>query len=53
MAELRWQLEYKITWRVGRLLIADRWFPSSKTCSGCSAVKTKLRVSDRTFHCDR
>jgi putative transposase len=53
MAELRRQLEYKTTWRGGRLIVADRWFPSSKTCSDCGAVTAKLRLSERTFHCDR
>ena len=39
--ELRRQLEYKTVWNGGRTIVADRWFPSSKTCSGCGAVKTK------------
>ena len=52
MGELRRQLEYKTGWRGGRLVVADRWFPSSKTCSACGAVKTKLRLSERTFRCD-
>ena len=42
-AEIRRQLAYKTAWNGGRLLVADRWYPSSKTCSGCGAVKTKLR----------
>jgi putative transposase len=33
-------------------VIADRWFPSSKTCSGCGAVKAKLPLSVREYHCD-
>jgi IS605 OrfB family transposase len=49
--EIRRQLAYKTTWRGSRLLLADRWFPSSKTCSGCSAVKTKLLLSERTYVC--
>ena len=32
-AEIRRQLAYKTTWNGGRLLVADRWYPSSKTCS--------------------
>jgi putative transposase len=52
MGELRRQLDYKTRWRGGRLVVADRWYPSSKTCSGCGAVKTKLRLSERTFRCD-
>ena len=35
----------------GRLVVADRWYPSSKTCSACGTVKTKLALSERTYHC--
>jgi putative transposase len=50
-AEMRRQLAYKTEWNGGRLIVADRWFPSSKTCSGCGAVKTKLALSERTYTC--
>jgi len=30
---------------------ASRFYPSSKTCSGCGAVKTKLHLSEREYHC--
>jgi IS605 OrfB family transposase len=50
-AEIRRQLAYKAGWNGGRLLIADRWYPSSKTCSGCGAVKAKLALSERVYHC--
>ena len=50
-AEVRRQLEYKTAWRGGTLVVADRWFASSKTCSGCGAVKAKLALSERTFVC--
>jgi putative transposase len=43
---------YKTAWNGGTLILADRWYPSSKTCSGCGAVKTKLALSERTYHCD-
>jgi len=49
--ELRRQLTYKTGWGGGRLLVADRWYPSSKTCSGCGTVKTKLALSERTYRC--
>jgi IS605 OrfB family transposase len=49
--EIRRQLAYKTTWGGGRLIVADRWYPSSKTCSGCGVVKTKLRLSERVFAC--
>ena len=51
-AEIRRQLTYKTGWGGGRLVVADRWYPSSKTCSGCGAVKTKLALSERTYTCD-
>ena len=33
-------------------MAADRFYPSSKTCSACGAVKAKLRLADRVFTCD-
>lgn len=53
MGELRRQVEYKAAWAGGRTHLANRWYPSSKTCSGCGAVKAKLRLSERTFRCDQ
>jgi IS605 OrfB family transposase len=50
-AELRRQVEYKAAWRGGRVIVADRWFASSKTCSGCGTVKAKLALSERTYAC--
>jgi putative transposase len=50
-AEIRRQLAYKTQWHGGRLVVADRWFASSKTCSGCGAVKAKLALSERTYVC--
>ncbi|MFZ3560615.1 IS607 family element RNA-guided endonuclease TnpB [Streptomyces sp. BH055] len=50
--EIRRQLAYKTRRRGTRLLIAGRWYPSSKTCSGCGAVKAKLPLSTRVFVCD-
>jgi putative transposase len=50
--ELRRQLTYKSAWRGGSLIVAERFYPSSKTCSRCGAVKTKLHLSQRVFDCD-
>jgi putative transposase len=50
--EIRRQLAYKTTWNGGQLVLADRWFPSSKTCSGCGVVKAKLPLRTRVFRCD-
>jgi putative transposase len=48
-AEIRRQLDYKTRRRhATRLVVADRWYPSSKTCSGCGAVKAKLPLHVRT-----
>jgi transposase len=43
---------YKTQWNGGRLILAGRWYPSSKTCSGCGAVKATLALSERTYCCD-
>jgi len=51
--EIRRQLEYKTAWNGGRVVLADRWFPSSKTCSGCGAVKAKLPLSERMYNCTK
>lgn len=50
--EFRRQLEYKTRWYGSQLAICDRWFPSSKACSACGAVKTKLALSERTYTCE-
>ncbi|WP_284575888.1 IS607 family element RNA-guided endonuclease TnpB [Streptomyces sp. 2P-4] len=51
--EIRRQLAYKTRQRhATRLVAADRWYPSSKTCSGCGAVKAKLPLHVRTYECD-
>ncbi|WP_328688145.1 IS607 family element RNA-guided endonuclease TnpB [Streptomyces phaeochromogenes] len=51
--EIRRQLDYKTRQRhATRLAVADRWYPSSKTCSGCGAVKAKLPLHIRTYACD-
>jgi putative transposase len=46
------QLKYKTGWADSRLEPADRFYPSSKTCSDCGAVKAKLSLSERVFTCD-
>lgn len=50
--EFRRQLEYKVKMNGGRLVVIDRWYPSSKTCSSCGLVKEKLLLSERTFTCE-
>jgi IS605 OrfB family transposase len=52
LAELRRMLAYKTTWYGSRLVVADRFYPSSKTCSACGWVKAKLTLAERTFTCE-
>jgi putative transposase len=49
---LRRMLGYKAAWRGGTLIIAGRFYPSSKKCPGCGAVKAKLSLSERTYTCE-
>ncbi len=49
--EFRRQLEYKCD-RAGRhLIVIDRWYPSSKTCSSCGHLLASLSLSTRTWQC--
>lgn len=49
---IRQFLEYKCA-RYGTLLLkVNRWFPSSKMCSGCGHVKEKLSLSEREYICE-
>jgi putative transposase len=50
--ELRRQLTYKSEIYGTLLVIADRWFPSSKTCSNCQTVKDSLSLAERIFKCE-
>lgn len=50
-AEVRRQLTYKTERADVRLVVADRWFASSKTCSECGTAKAKLALSERTYIC--
>ena len=49
--ELRRQIEYKAQWRGVTVIIADRWFPSSKTCHVCGQIHD-MPLSQRTLVCD-
>jgi putative transposase len=50
-AEFGRQLTYKCQWYGSRLVVADRWYPSSKTCSACGQVTAELSLSTRIFQC--
>ena len=51
MHEFKRQLSYKAEWNGIRVVKADRWYPSSKTCSSCGSVKGDLSRSDRVYMC--
>ena len=51
MYEFRRQLEYKAGWYGSRIVVAKRFYASSKTCSRCGSVR-ELKLSQRVFICD-
>lgn len=50
--EFRRQIEYKSAWNNISVIIADRFFPSSKLCSCCGNIKKDLKLSDRIYKCE-
>ena len=50
--EFRRQLEYKCKWNNVNLIIANRWYPSSKLCSSCGNRKKKLSLKERIYVCE-
>ena len=50
--EFRRQIEYKSAWNNILVIIADRFFPSSKLCSCCGKIKKDLKLSDRIYKCE-
>ena len=50
--EFRPQIEYKSAWNNTLVIIADRFFPSSKLCSCCGNIKKDLKLSDRINKCE-
>jgi putative transposase len=51
--EFKRQLQYKSEMYGCDLVIADKWFASSKTCSCCGDKKEKLSLRERTFNCEK
>ncbi len=50
MGEFRRQLEYKTLWYGSRLIVADRFYASTKTCSACGHAQS-IALSERTYRC--
>jgi putative transposase len=49
--QFRERLTTKIVANGGTVVLADQWFPSSKTCHHCGHIHQQLRLSDRIFNC--
>ena len=52
LSEFRRILTYKCEQNGTELIVADRWYPSSKTCSCCGNIKHDLKLSDRIYMCN-
>jgi len=52
MYEFRRQLEYKGAWYGCEVLLADRFYPSTKRCSQCGQVKPEMSLGEREYRCD-
>jgi putative transposase len=50
--EFKRQMKYKCEFNGIEFVEADRWYPSSKTCSECGHIKPKLSLSVRTYICE-
>ncbi|MFQ6226491.1 RNA-guided endonuclease InsQ/TnpB family protein [Nocardia sp. NPDC002869] len=50
-SEFRTMLEYKACWYGREVIAVDRWFPSSKLCSDCGAVRDRLPLNVREWTC--
>ncbi|MBD2505117.1 RNA-guided endonuclease InsQ/TnpB family protein [Anabaena azotica] len=50
--EFRRQLTYKCEFYGSKLVVVDRFYPSSKTCAECGTKKVTLLLSEREFHCE-
>lgn len=50
--EIQRQTRYKTEWYGGEFVEIGRWFPSSKLCPACGAIKSDLKLSDRVFICE-
>ena len=46
------QIQYKCLWNKIKFIEADRFYPSSKTCSECGSVKKQLKLSEREYICE-
>ncbi len=52
LREFRRQMEYKAGWKQIQVIVADRWYPSSKKCCCCGKIKKDLKLSERIYRCE-
>lgn len=52
-SEFRTMLEYKTKWYGSKLILAPRYYPSSKTCSECGHVVKEMPLAIRKWHCEK
>jgi len=53
LSEFRRQIEYKAAYAGVQVKKVSRWYPSSKTCSGCGWIHDDLTLADRVFCCQQ
>lgn len=53
LGELHRQLKYKQEWRGGKVVEIDRFFPSTKTCSGCGYINQDMTLAIREWECPK
>lgn len=51
MGEFRRQIEYKAAWTGRKVVVVDRWAPTSKTCSQCGSYQQKMPLHLREWTC--
>jgi putative transposase len=51
LGEIRRQLTYKAAWLGRTVVVVDRFYPSSKTCSGCGQHHAGLQLRERSWQC--
>jgi putative transposase len=52
MAEFKRQMTYKGQWYGCKVVVANRYYPSSKRCSSCGCEKKELHLSEREYRCE-
>ncbi len=50
--KFRRQIEQKSIWYGRTFILVDKYFPSSKLCSGCGRIKESQKLSERVYNCD-